>query len=107
MPVRAVAAGYLLLLGVCSAAALAAPTTHTVVIADMKFTPQSLTVKQGDTVVWVNKDFFPHNAQAQDRAFDSRDLATNASWRYVAAKAGTFPYVCTLHPTMKGTLVVK
>ncbi|HYC45565.1 MAG TPA: cupredoxin family copper-binding protein [Burkholderiales bacterium] len=104
---RTIAIGCLLLLAGYPAPVLAAPTTHTVVIADMKFTPQSLTVKPGDTVVWVNKDFFPHNAKAADRTFESPDLATSKSWRYVAAKPGTFSYVCTLHPTMKGTLVVK
>lgn len=87
--------------------ALAASATHTVVITDMKFVPETLTVKAGDTVVWVNKDFFPHTATAQDRSFDSRDLATKKSWKYVATKKGTFSYVCTLHPTMKATLVVK
>ena len=89
------------------AGALAASATHTIVIADMKFVPETLTVKAGDTVVWVNKDFFPHTATAQDRSFDSRDLATNKSWKYVAAKKGTFSYICTLHPTMKATLIVK
>ena len=88
-------------------AAAAQPTTHTVVIAEMKFSPQSLKVKRGDTVVWVNKDFFPHNATAQDGTFASTDLATNQSWKYVATKAGTYSYVCTLHPTMKATLTVE
>ena len=87
--------------------ALAASTTHTIVIADMKFVPETLTVKAGDTVVWVNKDFFPHTATAQDKSFDSRDIATNKSWKYVVKKKGSFPYICTLHPTMKATLVVK
>ena len=87
--------------------AVAASTTHTVVIADMKFVPETLTVKPGDTVIWVNKDFFPHTATAQDRSFDSRDIATNQSWKYVAKQKGSIPYVCTLHPTMKGTLIVK
>jgi plastocyanin len=87
--------------------ALAAPTTHTVVIVAMKFEPESLTVKPGDTIVWINKDFFPHTATAEDRSFDSRDIGTNKSWKYVAKKDGTFPYICTLHPTMKGTLTVK
>ena len=85
----------------------AASTTHTIVIADMKFVPETLTVRPGDTVVWVNKDFFPHTATAPDRSFDSRDIATNKSWKYVATKKGMFPYICTLHPTMKATLVVK
>ena len=87
--------------------ALAESTTHTIVIADMKFVPEALTVKPGDTVVWVNKDFFPHTATAQDRSFDSRDIATNKSWKHVATKKGAFPYICTLHPTMKATLIVK
>jgi plastocyanin len=85
----------------------AAPTTHTVVIEGMKFVPETVTVKPGDTIVWVNKDFFPHTATAQDKSFDSRDMATGAKWQYVAKKRGTFSYVCTLHPTMKGTLAVK
>jgi plastocyanin len=85
----------------------AAADTHTVVIADMKFFPETLAVKRGDTVVWVNRDFFPHNARAKDRTFESPDLGTNKSWRYVATKAGTFSYVCTLHPTMRGTLVIE
>lgn len=87
--------------------AIAASGTHTIVIADMKFVPETLTVKPGDTVVWVNKDFFPHTATAQDRSFDSSDIATNKSWKYVATKKGAFSYVCTLHPTMKATLIVK
>jgi plastocyanin len=88
-------------------AASALPTTHTVIVAGMKFEPASLTVKRGDRVVWVNRDFFPHTATALDRSFDSGDIGTNAAWTYVADKSGTFSYVCTLHPTMKATLTVK
>jgi plastocyanin len=84
-----------------------ASTTHTIVIAEMKFVPETLTVSRGDTVLWVNKDFFPHTATAQDRSFDSGDIATDKSWKYVATENGTFSYICTLHPTMKATLVVK
>jgi len=87
--------------------ALGASGTHTIVIAGMKFVPETLTVKAGDTVIWVNKDFFPHTATAQDRSFDSGDIATDKSWKYVATKTGTFSYICTLHPTMKATLIVK
>jgi plastocyanin len=79
---------------------------HTVVIDGVLFTPAALTVKFGDTITWVNKDPFPHTATAQDRSFDSREIAANKRWKYTARKAGSFPYVCTLHPTMKGTLIV-
>jgi plastocyanin len=93
--------------GLGMAAVPAAPTTHTIVIVGMKFVPESLTVRRGDTVRWVNEDFFPHTATAQDRSFDSGDIGTNKTWAYVAKHDGTFAYVCTLHPTMKGTLIVK
>jgi len=38
---------------------------------------------------------------------DPGALATGASWRYAAMKKGRFDYICTLHPTMKATLVVE
>jgi plastocyanin len=80
--------------------------THTVVIEGVKFEPETLTVARGDTVVWVNKDPFPHTVTAKG-AFDSHDIAAGKSWKYVARKAGEYAYVCTLHPNMQAKLVVK
>jgi plastocyanin len=53
----------------------------------------------------VNRDPFPHTATAE--AFDSKVIAAGSSWTYPPKTPGEFPYVCTLHPTMKGTLRVK
>jgi plastocyanin len=87
-------------------AAQAAPRTHTVVIEGMQFTPATLTVHRGDRIVWHNKDLVPHTATAAG-GFDSRTIAAGKSWSHVARKAGTLPYICTLHPTMKATLTVQ
>jgi predicted outer membrane protein len=62
--------------------------------------------KRGDAVTWVNKDPYPHTVTAPG-AFDSRDIAPNRGWTYTARKAGRYDYVCTLHPTMKATLIVE
>jgi len=86
--------------------AAAPPAAHTVIIDGVKFEPAALTVKRGDTVVWVNRDPFPHTATAAG-SFDSRDIAAGASWKYVASRKGEFAYLCTLHPNMKGTLKVE
>ena len=83
-----------------------AAATHTVTIDAFEFKTATLTVKQGDIVVWRNADPVPHSATAQG-TFDSGPLAAGASWRYTAAKKGRFDYICTLHPTMKGVLVVE
>ena len=85
----------------------AAPATHTVVIEGTRFEPTTLTIKAGDTVVWINKDPFPHTATAQTGGFDSQSIAPDQSWKYTPGKTGVFPYGCTLHPTMKGTLRVE
>jgi plastocyanin len=87
-----------------SAAAAAKPVTHTVTIDGTRFQPESLAVKPGDTVVWVNKDPFPHTVTSKDGGFDSREIQPGASWKYKARTKGEFTYICTLHPTMKGTL---
>jgi plastocyanin len=82
------------------------PRRHRVEIRAMQFTPAELTVSKGDVVEWVNLDAFPHTATAAG-AFDSASIATQGTWRLTAEQAGTFRYVCTLHPTMAGTLIVK
>ena len=80
--------------------------SHTIVMDGTAFTPATATVQRGDRVTWVNRDPFPHTATASG-AFDSGSVADGASWTWVADKTGTFDYVCTLHPTMKGRLVVR
>ena len=81
--------------------------THTVAIEGMQFVPRALTVKSGDSVVWVNKDLFPHTATSEAGGFDSQQIAASESWRHTFGKTGEFSYVCTLHPTMKATIEVK
>lgn len=84
----------------------AQPATHTVVIEGLKFVPQALAVRRGDTVVWVNKDPYPHTATARG-VFDSGSIAERGSWKYTARKTGEHPYICTFHPNMTGTLRVE
>jgi plastocyanin len=93
--------------GIPVAAVYAKPATHTVIIQAMRFDPQELTVKIGDTIVWVNHDPFPHTVTAAGTQFDSHDIASGGSWKYTARKAGVFPYSCSLHPNMPGTLRVE
>jgi len=94
-----------LALGV-AAGAYAAPAKHTVTIEAVKYDPPTLTVKQGDSVTWINKDPYPHTVTAAG-AFDSKDIGAEGKWTYVARKPGRYDYICTLHPNMKGTLVVE
>ena len=81
--------------------------THTVTIEGTSFQPGRLTVAAGDTVVWINKDPFPHTATSKSGAFDSGSIAPDKSWKFTLAKKGEFDYICTLHPTMKAQLTVK
>ncbi len=81
--------------------------THTVTIDGTTFQPELLTVAAGDTVVWINKDPFPHTATSKAGAFDSGTIAPEKSWTFRTVKKGEFDYICTLHPTMKARLTVK
>lgn len=79
---------------------------HTVIIEAMSFEPQVLVVHRGDRITWINKDPFPHTVTSTAGQFDSHEIAPDASWTYVARKAGEYAYVCSLHVTMKGKLEV-
>jgi len=83
----------------------------TVTIRAFKFEPATVTVNVGDTVEWKNDDIVPHTAtadgEAQKPVFDSGAIRTGATWRYLARNKGTYNYICTLHPNMKGELIVQ
>jgi plastocyanin len=100
-----------LLIGLATAPASAqkdrAPATHTVLISGTAFKPATLTVKVGDRITWTNDDPFAHTVTSAKGRFDSKEIAAGRSWTYQVNQAGEFPYICTLHRTMKGTLVVK
>jgi plastocyanin len=87
--------------------AFAKAAKHTVVIENMVYTPAELTVNKGDTVVWVNKDFFPHTVTAENSSYNSKDIAAGKSWKYVVKRSGDSKYKCSYHPTMHGRLIVK
>ncbi len=83
------------------------PARHEVTIEAMQYSPASLTVAPGDTIVWTNKDMFPHTVTSKTGGFDSQAIPPDGSWTYVARTTGEFSYVCTFHPTMTGTLEVE
>ena len=83
------------------------PSTHTVTMEGMVFTPAALTIRTGDTVVWANKDIVEHTATASNNGFDSKMIAPGKSWKQTFKAKGSFDYVCKYHPTMKATLVVR
>ncbi len=89
-----------------AAAAPAAAGTVTVEIADFKFAPEALTVELGTKVTWLNKDDAPHTATAKD-GFDTGTLKKGESTTLALETAGSLAYVCTIHPFMTATVIVK
>ena len=83
------------------------PATHTVMMEGTGFQPALLIVKAGDSVVWVNKDPFPHTVTSDDGKFDSHVIPPDKSWTYTPKTKGDFAYTCTLHLTMKAMLRVE
>jgi len=88
-------------------AAHGAPVVHSVTIDSFEFRPPVATVKAGDIVEWRNGDPVPHTATSKDAGFDSGAIAAGGTFRFTAKRKGRFDYVCALHPTMKGVLVVE
>lgn len=72
----------------------------------MSFSPASVTVKVGDTVVWTNDDDRDHTVIGSGNFFKSDNLRPGGSFSFKFTKAGTFTYSCSYHPRMKATIVV-
>jgi len=77
-------------------------------IDNFTFGPQTLKVKAGTTVTWINKDDIPHGIAATNNAFKkSQALDTDDSYSFTFTTPGTYQYFCYLHPHMVGSIVVE
>jgi len=81
--------------------------TVEITIKDFKYDPPTITVPAGRAVSWINRDPVAHTATATDKSFDSGNLNLDQTWFTTFEKAGTYDYICTYHPYMKGTIVVE
>ena len=71
------------------------------------FSPNPDTVLVGQTVAWHNSDATTHTATANGAAFNTGNISGGStSAKITMSTAGSFPYHCSIHPTMTGTLVV-
>lgn len=91
-------------------ASAAAPSVKpAITINHYAFHPATLTVQKGDTVTWVNKDDDVHTIKSTDGpdAFASTALDNGSQFSFTFHHAGTYHYICTVHPYMHGVIVVR
>ena len=83
---------------------------NSIAIKNFAFSPAILTIKTGTTVTWMNQDGAPHTIASDPGsvvAFTSESLANGASYQFTFNQSGTYSYYCTIHPSMKGTIIVQ
>src|SRR5262245_30301624 len=76
-------------------------------LGNQAFTPDQVTVNAGTTVVWTNTDSTAHTSTADGNAWNSGIVSPGGRFTVTFQTAGTFPYHCTIHPGMVGTVVVR
>lgn len=85
----------------------AANPVVTVGIDHNTFIPGEITVAPGTTVTWVNNEAMPHTVVDQNKEFRSKIIAKQATFSFTFTTAGDYDYLCSIHPNMKGKVIVK
>jgi plastocyanin len=78
---------------------------HEVEIKGFRFTPSVVTIRAGDSVRWTNRDEVKHNAQGD--GFETPLLAKDETAKVAFDKPGSYTYICTPHPGMRGKIIVQ
>jgi len=82
--------------------------TYNIEITNLAFSTLSLTIKQGETVIWKNLDSQTHTVTSDKQdEMSSKLLKTNEVYSHTFNTAGTFDYHCEVHPSMKATIIVE
>lgn len=107
---RSIVRAFFFMLGMLlmsTTASSAAPQDQAVAIQNGAFSPQTVTVAPGTTVVWTNFDGTTHNASSNPSgSWTTGNLGLNESGQHSFASEGTFSYRCSIHPNMTGTVIV-
>jgi plastocyanin len=91
-----------------SAAPASSGDTVKVAIKDIRFVPEKLTARTGQTVVWTNQDDVEHDVKATKGAdFESKPLSKGDTYEAKLTKAGSIDYLCTIHPSQRGKITVE
>jgi plastocyanin len=103
-----------------SATTTAAPTASTsstpagsggtevkVTMTNISYSPDTVTIKVGDTVTWLNEDAPKHDVVADNGEFKSSLFDKGGTFSFTFTQAGTYPYHCSIHANMKGTVIVQ
>lgn len=80
-----------------------------VIIKNHAFNPADLSVKVGEKVNWVNEDDDTHTVTSlsEEEKFDSGNIDPKGTYAHTFSKAGEFDYYCSIHPNMKGKIIVE
>ncbi len=82
------------------------PVTRSVMMADFVYNPQIITVTQGSTISWWNEGPSAHTSTSDTGAWDSGNVNPGGTFQFTFGSPGAYPYHCTLHPQMLGTIIV-
>ncbi len=77
-----------------------------ILIKNFKFSPNTVTIHKGDSVTWTNDDSMSHTVTGDTSGPASSAISSGSAYSYTFTKTGTFPYHCSIHPSMKATIVV-
>ena len=82
------------------------PRLRTINITNMKFQPEEIKVRQGDTLIWRNNDIVTHCiTEEKGHSWTSSELKKDSTWKMVATSSAD--YFCALHQVMKGRIIVE
>lgn len=83
------------------------PASHEITMTADGYRPTELSVARGDTIVWFNTDIVTHTATSRGGYWDTGRLKRGRRFRWVAATSGRYPYICSTHRGMRGTIIVR
>jgi len=96
--------------GSTSSSSSTSSSTGAIDIKNMMFTPSQITVAKGGTVTWTNNDTTTHTVTddlSNVGGPASGDIAPGGTYSFTFNKSGSFQYHCSIHPSMRGTIVVQ